>query len=84
MSQAIKSENFDTSLLYLEALERKKFEGFNFTSISIKYNGEECLIKVKGNYKLFERNNKGKKSYSLGLTLFWIRSGLPLYWMGAK
>ena len=46
MSQAIKSENFDTLLLYLEAPERKKFEGLNFTSISIKYDGEDCLVKV--------------------------------------
>ena len=67
MSPAIKSKNFDFSLLYLEAPERKKFEGFSFTSILIKYVGEDCL--VKGNCKLFQHNNKGKKSYSLGLRI---------------
>ena len=69
MSQAIKSKNFDTSLLYLEAPERKKFEGFSFTSIRIQYNGEDCFVIVKGNFKLFEHNNKLKKSYSLRLRI---------------
>ena len=58
MPQAIKSN------LYLKASERKKFEGFSFTTIPIKCDGEDCFVIVKGNFKLFEQNNKGKKSYS--------------------
>ena len=58
MLQAIKSKNFDTLLFYLEAPERKKFVGF--TSNLIKYDDEDCFIKVKGNFKLFGHNNKGK------------------------
>ena len=65
MSQAIKSKNFDTFIL--RTPEQKKFEGFSFTSVLIKYDSEDCFIIVKGDFKLFERNNKGKKSYSLGL-----------------
>ena len=66
MTKAIKSKNFDTSLLYLEAPEQKKFEGFSFTSIPIKYDVKDCFVNVKGNFKHSEHNNKGKKSYSQG------------------
>ena len=65
MSQAIKSKNSDTSLLYLEAPEWKKFEVFSFTSIPIKYDGEDCFVMVKDNFKLLEHNNKGKECYPL-------------------
>ena len=53
----------------MEASERKKLEGFSFTSIPIKYDGENCFVSIKCNFKLFEHNNKGKKSYSLGLRI---------------
>ena len=69
MLQAINSKNFDTLLLYLEAPERKKFEVFSFISIPFKHDGEDCFVIVKGNFKLFEHNNKGKKCYSLGLRI---------------
>ena len=67
MSLAIKSQKFDASLLYLEAPERKKSGGFSFTLIPIKYDGEDCFVIVKGNFKLFKHIKKGKKSYSLRL-----------------
>ena len=67
MSKAIKSRDFDTSLLSLGAPERKKFEGFRFTSIPIKYNDKDCFIGAKGSFKIFEHSNKGYKSYSPGL-----------------
>ena len=67
MTKAIKSKNFVTWLLCLKAPERKKFEGFSFASIPIKYDGKDCFVNVRGNFKLFEHNNKGKKSYSLGI-----------------
>ena len=69
MTKAIKSKNFDTLLLCLRAPEQKKFEGFSFTSVPIKYDGEDCFVNVKGNFKLFEHDNKGKKSYSPGLRI---------------
>ena len=53
----------------LKAPEQKKFKGSSFTSIQMKYDGEDCLVRVKGNYKLFEHNRKGKKFYSLGLRI---------------
>ena len=65
MTKAIKSKNFDTLFLYLEAPERKLFEGFSFPSIPIKYDGKDCFINFNGNFKIFEHDNKGKKSYSL-------------------
>ena len=69
MSKAIKSKYFDTSLPSSEAPERKKSEGFSFTSIPIKYDGKDCFVKVKCNFKIFEHENKGHKSYSLGLRI---------------
>ena len=69
MSKAIKSRDFDALLLSLEASEWKMFEGFSFTSIPTKYDDKDCLIKAKGSFKIFEHNNKGNKSYSLGLRI---------------
>ena len=42
---------------------------FSFTSISIKYKDKDCLFKDKGSFKIFEHNNIGNKSYSLGLRI---------------
>ena len=69
MSQANKSRNLDTLLLYFEAPEQNKFEWFSFISILFKYDGEDCFVIVKGNFKLFEHNNKGRKCYFLGLRI---------------
>ena len=69
MSKAIKSRDFDTSLLSLGGPEGKKFEGFSFTSVPIKYDDKDCLVKAKGSIKIFEHNNKGNKSYSQGLRI---------------
>ena len=69
MSKAIKCKNFDTLLICLEAPERKMFERLSFTSVPIKYDGEDCFANFKGDFKLFEHNNKGKTSYSTGLRI---------------
>ena len=69
MSKGIKSKDLNTLLLSSEAPERKEPEGFSFTSIPIKYDCEDCFVKVKGSFKIFEHNNKGDKSYSLGLRI---------------
>ena len=60
MMKAIKPKNFNTSLLCLKAPERKKFEGFSFTSIPIKYDGEDCFANIKGNFKPFEHVTKAR------------------------
>ena len=68
ISKVIKSRDFDTCLLSLGAPERKKFEGFSaFTSIPVKCDDKDCLVKAKGSFKILEHNNKRTKSYSLGL-----------------
>ena len=69
MTKAVKSKNLDTSLLCLETPEQKKFEGLSFTSVPVKYNGKDWLVNVKGNFKLFEHNNKGKKFCFLGIRI---------------
>ena len=48
---AIRSKDFNTSLLSSGAPKWKKSEKFTFTSIPIKYDGKDCFVKVKGNFK---------------------------------
>ena len=54
MSKAIKSSSFLSS----GAPESKKFDGFSFTSIPIKYDDKDCLVDSKGSFKILSITTK--------------------------
>ena len=63
------TENFDFEKLRAKTCESKKSRVFTYFAIPFDYNGEEPLIKIEGNFRVFKHVNAGRVNYSLAISI---------------
>ena len=68
-------ENFEIDKLRAKAFESKKSEEFTYFVIPFDYDGEDSLIKVEGNFRVFKYVNNGRVNYSLAIGINPISTG---------
>ena len=62
-------ENFDVEKLRAKAFESKKSGEFTYFVIPFDYDGQDPLIKIKGNFRVFRQVNAGRVNYSLAISV---------------
>ena len=63
------TENFDFEKLRAKTFESKKSRVFSSFAIPFDYNGEEPLIKIEGNFRVFKHVNASRVNYSLAISI---------------
>ena len=63
------TENFDFEKLTAKTFESKKSGDFSYFAIPIDYDGEDPLMKIEGNFRVFKHVNKGRTNYSLAISV---------------
>ena len=62
-------ESFDLEKLRAEAFESKKSGVFTYFAIPFDYDGEDPLIKIEGNFRVFKHVNAGRVNCSLAISI---------------
>ena len=62
-------ENFDFEKLRAKAFESKKSGEFTYFAIPFDYDGEDPLIKIEGNFRVFKHVNNARVNYSLAISV---------------
>ena len=61
-------ENFEFDKLRAKTFESKKSGEFAYFAIPFDYDGEDHLIKIEGNFRVFKHVNAGRVNYSLAIS----------------
>ena len=62
-------ENFDFEKLRAETFESKKSGNVTYFAIPFDYDGEDPLMKIEGNFRVFKHVNNGRVNYSLAVSI---------------
>ena len=62
-------ENIDFEKLRAKAFESKKSGDFTYFAIPFDYDGKDPLMKIEGNFRVFQHVNKGRVNDSLAFSV---------------
>ena len=62
-------ENFDFEKLRAKTFELKKSGDFTYFAITFDNDGKDPLMKIEGNFRVFQHVNKGRVNYSLAISV---------------
>ena len=69
MAAPLTTENFDFEKLKAKAFESKNSGEFTYFAIFFDYGGEDLLMKIEGNFRVFKHVNNGRVNCSLAISV---------------